>query len=201
MPRGTSTPFPGCSLPHGPCRHPAHCARRRPARDLQLRPPGSVTCSSARPGFATSSSTPPTLALGARDLSSPDYSARRTPAPPAPLHRCRRRPPDSCASSSTTPLPSSSPLPGASCRWRQGQGQIGDGIQCVKTGGARFLTPGRTNDSRERKKRPSFGTDSAPAGHGAGAESVPNTPSSANWREPIMCGAVVPMNQFPVTVL
>jgi hypothetical protein len=46
-----------------------------------------------------------------------------------------------------------------------------------------------------------FGTDSAPAGHGAGAESVPNTPSSANWREPIMCGAVVPMNQFPVTVL
>jgi hypothetical protein len=75
------------------------------------------------------------------------------------------------------------------------------GFSVSRRGGARFLTPGRTNDSRERKKRPSFGTDSAPAGHGAGAESVPNTPSSANWREPIMCGAVVPMNQFPVTVL
>jgi hypothetical protein len=108
-------------------------ARRRPTRDLQLRPPGSATCSSTRPGFATYSSAPPALALGTRDLPSPDYSAstmrapsagllhlqlhcaaavelpsasppplagllclhgtgavRRTPAPPAPLRRCRR---------------------------------------------------------------------------------------------------------------
>jgi hypothetical protein len=87
-------------------------------------------------------------------------AVRRTPAPPAPLRRCRRaplrqpasprrttlpprrgrRPPDSCASSSTTPLPSSSPLPGASCRWRLWQGQIG----CVRRsrGSHDFWLPG-----------------------------------------------------------
>jgi cellulose synthase/poly-beta-1,6-N-acetylglucosamine synthase-like glycosyltransferase len=73
--------------PHGPRRHPPRCARRRPARHLQFRSLGSATCSSAWSGFATSSSAPPALALGARDLPSLDYSASTARAPSAGLLR------------------------------------------------------------------------------------------------------------------
>jgi hypothetical protein len=162
------------SRPPAPRRRPSRSApatsprRTTPPPRRGRRPPDSCASSSTAP--LPSSSPPPAR------LPSPDYSASTARAPSAGLLRLQLH------YAAAVELPSAGRILQVEAMARANR------LCQTEPGEPRFLAPGRTNDSRERKMRKlpcgsgfgrPFGTDSAPAGHGAGAESVPNTPCTA----------------------